>query len=435
MATGATSEHLLGEVMLHEPVMQQSYLLEEFDQSYQPIATIQPGAPIEFLVKNSEKLYLDLNDSKLRVKLRILKKDKTALAANAPNTSPVNLMLHSLFQEMTIQLNGKTVTDPSNLYPYRAYMETLLNYGKEVQKFKLLTEGWVIDTSAHMDEATANHNKGLVERQKLAAESREIELTGRPHLDLFQQDKLIPPGIDMTVKLIPSSDKFVLMCGDANFEPWVEIKEVNLIVHKKQLTSAAELAHRQLVQEQNFRIPFTRVSMKHMAIPANSQSISLDNLFSGPLPDLVVMGFVADDAHAGSYTRNPFNFQNFRLKRIELLRNGTKVPRYGYTPAFATNNYNKDYLSFQAQLGFANGERCVNLTPEQWSNGFTLYAFKLTDGPIGSGTVGPRSHSSTGSVRVEFEFEVAPTANLKLIVMSQTLGILEVDQFNNIVVS
>ena len=244
----ATSEHLMDEVMLFDPVKQQSYLLDEFEINYQPLASIQPGAPIEFYVKNSKQLYLDLNNSKIRVRLQIQKGDGTNLAAgDAAKTGPVNLLLHSLFREVTVEFNNKTVTDPSNLYPYRAYLETLLNYGNEAQKYKLLAEGWVLDTSAHMDEATPKDNKGYVERKKYADGSIEIELMGRPHVDMFQQNKLIPPGIDMHVKLVPSDDKFVLMSAeDDAVKPKVTIKEVVLIVHKKQLTDAAEVAHRQL---------------------------------------------------------------------------------------------------------------------------------------------------------------------------------------------
>ena len=77
----------------------------------------------------------------------------------------------------------------------------------------------------------------------------------------------------------------------------------------------------------------------------------------------------------------------------------------------------------------------MNLTPAEWADGFNLYSFKITDGPIGSGTAGPRSHAEMGSVRLEFDFEMAPAGNLKLIIMYQKLGIFEIDEFNNIIVS
>ena len=64
-----TRDMLMNEVMLFEPIMQQSYLQNEFVRKFHPIANIQPGSPIVFLVKNSEKLYLDLNNSRIMVRL------------------------------------------------------------------------------------------------------------------------------------------------------------------------------------------------------------------------------------------------------------------------------------------------------------------------------------------------------------------------------
>ena len=66
---------------------------------------------------------------------------------------------------------------------------------------------------------------------------------------------------------------------------------------------------------------------------------------------------------------------------------------------------------------------------------FNHYLFKITDGLIGSNTVGPRLHSETGSARLEFDFETAPQGNLKLIIMYQMLGIYEIDRWKDIVVS
>ena len=281
----AIEEMLTSEVMLFQPIMQQSYLQKEFDRKFSPIATIQPGSPIEFLVKASEKLYLDLNSSRIVVRGQIVKKDGTALGdAAACKTGAVNLLLHSLFKDVTVQFNNKTVSDPSNMYAYRAYLETLVNASIDAQKSRLQTEGWFKDDSAHIDEDAPDANKGLVSRRKYCVDSSEFILIGRPHADMFHIDKLIPPGIDMSIKFLPNDDKFILMTTEgANFGPKVVIKEMSLIIHTKQLSNSTEIAHRALVHEKNMRLPYTRVLMKHIAIPSGSSTICLDNIFTGPL--------------------------------------------------------------------------------------------------------------------------------------------------------
>ena len=431
-----TSEHMLGEVMLFDPVMHQSYLLSEFNREFKPIASIQPGAPIEFNVKGSQKLYVDLNNSRIKVLFQVLAEDgATALgAANAIKTSMVNLPFNTMWKEASLELNGKTVSDPNSMYNYRAYLETLIEYNSHVKKTRLLTEGWHQDKpGAEIEETDPANNAGLVARKDYCAASPKVEMVGRPHLDLFHQDKLIPPGVDLALKLLPADNAFALISHD--IKPKIKIHDVTFIVRTKQLTESAELAHRELVLQQNYRLPFTRVQMKHFAIAKDLSTIRLEGIFNGPLPDLVVVGLVGDKEFAGDYKANPYAFRNFGVKRIEMTRNGVRCPRHGYTPNFQTKEYIKDYITFQEQLGFDQGDKCVHLTPAEWADGFNLYTFKLTDGPIGSGTYGPRSQSNNGSASLEIEFAAATAKDLKLVVMYQGQGILEIDQFNNIVVS
>ena len=48
--------------------------------------------------------------------------------------------------------------------------------------------------------------------------------------------------------------------------------------------------------------------MKHLSIPANQTSINFDNIFTGFLPDLVIVGLMSDADLAGGYQRNSFNY-------------------------------------------------------------------------------------------------------------------------------
>ena len=67
-----------------------------------------------------------------------------------------------------------------------------------------------------MDEADPKDNAGLVERKKYCVNSPDIVLIGRPHTDVFHIYKLIPPGIDVSIKLMPNDYKFLIMCGDGD---------------------------------------------------------------------------------------------------------------------------------------------------------------------------------------------------------------------------
>ena len=78
-----------------------------------------------------------------------------------------------------------------------------------------------------------------------------------------------------------------------------------------------------------------------------------------------MMGFVTDTTFAKGYTDNPYNFNNFKIKLINLLCNGMPVPRFSYQPNVTKKIYNTDYYTFQEQLGFDQGDRCENLTNDE----------------------------------------------------------------------
>ena len=369
---------------------------------------------------------------------KITKADGTNIDQNT--AAPVNLTLHSMFREIGMELNGRNVGDTSQLYPYRSNWETLLNYSKETQETRLLCEGWTKDTSGQIGVTPlGGNNAGLNARAVDFARSAVVELIGRPHLDVWHQERLIPPNVDLHMRLMPSTDNFVIKSAapdqnavQENFK--MVIQSVTLIIHTKQLTSTAHEALMELLLHQNMRLHYSRVQMKHLSIPANQTSINFDNVFTGALPDLVIVGLVRDVDLAVGYQRNPFNFQNFGVNRIQLKRNGTSVPRDGYTPNFANGGYKRAYMQFLQELECDTGDKCVNLTPSEWANGYTLYAFKITDGPIGPGTYGPRSKSATGSARLEISFAAGVNENIKVIVYYQMLGRIEFDQHKAVIV-
>ena len=141
-----------------------------------------------------------------------------------------------------------------------------------------------------------------------------------------------------------------------------------------------------------------------------------------------------DADFAGGYQRNPFNFQNFGVNRIELKHNGTYRPSEGYTPIFEDGQYIKAYITFRQELDCDTGDKCVSYTPFEWANGHMLYALKITDGPIGQSTYGPRSKSATRSARLEMSFAAAVNKNIKVILLYQMLCRIEFDRFNAVLV-
>jgi len=107
----------------------------------------------------------------------------------------VSLLLHSMFSQVDVTLNGKLISSSTNTYPCRPMIETLLSYGEDAKKSQLSAELSYKDEADRMDEtvivAANNHNpnSGLQKRRALA--SKEFDMIGLIHCDIFLQERYL----------------------------------------------------------------------------------------------------------------------------------------------------------------------------------------------------------------------------------------------------
>jgi len=109
---------------------------------YKPIASIDKTS-IEFLIPGDSDTYIDL-DLKLYIRGKLMKEDGTL--GEIDYTAGINNLLHSLFNHCSTSLNGTQITQATELYNYRAYLETLLTYGSDAAESHLKNVLWHLDT-------------------------------------------------------------------------------------------------------------------------------------------------------------------------------------------------------------------------------------------------------------------------------------------------
>ena len=425
-------ESIPNEFDYFEPKPVQAVIQNEFDRCAHPVAAPTSGNPIEFEIRSGPNLYLDLNKTKLALRVKIVNADGSNLADDAA-VGPVNLFLHSLFSSIEMKLCERDIHHQNTLYPYRAFLETLVSYTDDVAKTRLLTEGWIRDTSGHFDDFRITDevaNVGFKARQRNWRGSATVTLIGRLHLDLFHQHLTIPPGCPIRLRLIPSADQFILKKPAGNADIYkVQIVDAKLWVHSKEVSPNFALAQESMLREHNIRLPFTKTEMKTLTIPTGSTSIDFDGVYSGILPERTVVGLVLDQRVTGHWNRNPFVFQHFNLSSIVLNVNGENLPRIAYQPNFAaaSSEYIREYLGVLEGLSIDTGNKSIALTPTEWANDYPLFIFRISPG-------GLPTLPKTGAANLSIKFR-DPTPNIiTIIVYSEFSNFLEIDRDRNLVI-
>ena len=184
----------------------QTSLEDENFTEYHPVSVFTSTGPIEFTVSAENSNYIDLANSFLYVRASVTGSDGSDLAKDVEIAPECNF-LHTLWSQIDVYLNGSLVTQSNNNYPYRAYIENLLNFGQEAKTSLLSAVLWYRNTSGHFGSCTAA-NTGYTQRKVLAAESKEIDMMGKLHIDLAFQNRYLLNGVEVRLRLIRSKDLF-----------------------------------------------------------------------------------------------------------------------------------------------------------------------------------------------------------------------------------
>lgn len=392
---------------------------------YKPISSLTDDGPIEFVVPGNGDEYLDVAHTLLYVRVN-LKTDATLnsdRAGDVGNVGPVNNFLHSLFSQIDVSLNRQPISPPNNAYAYRAYIETLLNYGPAAKSSHLSSVLWYTDTAGQMDAMASPGNTGLQHRRDMMT-GKSVDLIGHVHNDLFNQDKLLLNGVEIGMKLVQARDGFALMDPTGVYKP--HITEAALFVRRVKINPSILMENERTLAKATAKYPITRVQLKSNVLHAGIHGESIDNVILGQLPKRVIIGFVKNSAYNGDRSLNPFNFDHFDINYISLSVEGVQIPSRQFQPNFEAGTFVDAYHGLFSGTGihFLNQGNCISR--DAFKKGFCLFAYDLTpDLSANSNT-----HFNLvrhGSIRIDVRFSKALPVNINCIVYAEYNNVLEID--------
>ena len=134
-----------------------------------------------------------------------------------------------MWSQIDLYLDGSLFTQSNNNYPYRAYIENLLSFGQDAKSSQFSAVLWYRHTAGQFD-IRSDANSGYTTPKALAAQSNQIDMMGRLHVELSFQNRYLLNALEVCLRLIHSKDIFCLHGNAAECK--VSLKEVVLFVHK-----------------------------------------------------------------------------------------------------------------------------------------------------------------------------------------------------------
>lgn len=392
-------EYMKSELDLFVTPPLQTNIIKTEEVSLNPISSLDNSSTLEFVSVGSGDTYRDLSSIYLRLLLSIennLKDEKTT-----PKVTLVNNILHSIFKTCNVYLNNVCVSS-DNLYHYRSYIENILSYGGDSAKTHLASCGWIMD-SGDFDSIDSN---GMKQRMKIFENKKVVELYGKVHADLFNQSKLLLNNVDLKVVLTLEKPSFYFMTDTEGKDAEIKLHAATLFMKHVTVNPDILKAHNVALTRQPATYPYKRVEVKAFTLYGGNQSLALDNIVIGQLPNLVIFAMVNSKGYNGALDRNPYNFHHFNIQRLCLNVNSVQIPAQALEFKFSNEQGNistRGYQSLFSALGIHYHDRGHQISKELYDKGAFMTAFDLTpDQCYNSHYDNLLNH---GSIRIEGRFE------------------------------
>jgi hypothetical protein len=352
----------------------------------------------------------------------------------------------------------------NTLYPYRAMLETHLNFGKEPCDSHLQTSLFYKDIASYMDEKDPRlsnpldyvkffnrealgvgvagggqptdkyGNGGLNMRWQFSRANQWVDMIGPLHGDIFLQEKYLINGVDLGVRLIRSKPKFHLMSPATDPRFRVNISDAGLYVRKVRVSDSVFLAHQHTLSRANIVYPLTHSVLKSFSIPAGNLVGPSDNIFVGQLPIEMVVVFVDSNAANGSYSKNPFNFKTMDVQQFMVKFDGVQVPAKPLTPKFVGDRSSGTFVRSYQSLFSGTGKLFTNrgsiIRRQDFPLGYAVFAFDFR------ADLGSRGHYSlrrNGCVQVDVQFREPLPNTINMIVCGEFDSFIEITRSREII--
>ena len=412
--------------------------------------------------------YYDLKESKLEIKVRLNTSGNNGVSAldGAPSDANnskyiwcVNNFGHSLFNQMNVSFNGVLMTEQSNAYHQKAYLETIQNYNREEGKTLLAPQGWVNELNV-VDHLTPT-NAGNDDEPDVDAWSGKpglVKLTSKllgkvfhtffikPHIAVFKTGKALVPNVQIDLELY-LNENYIFLFGtpdpttsNGKVIPKLEDGDIFVTLWMKKIT-LSDNVYNSLVKERslakrNVIYPVVRSEIRTFSFDGRSLEWSQDNVFLNKVPIKVIIGLMNSTNYNGDLTKYPFAYEKFGVNRVEQRIDGEVYPYRAMQ--LSGNTKARDLVVYDQWLeatGAYTHHRPNMLLPGDCGQGNNCNLYMFNNVPGDSEDPSVRNPKMTGNVSYTIKFRANVGHNVTIVIWSEYENHYEIDKFGGILYS
>ena len=333
----------------------------------------------------------------------------------------------ALFSTGEIYINDSLISMAGSNYAYRAYIESLLNYSPEAKQGWLTSEMYYQDSPGAFNSVSKSdqpYNQGMILRRELTQTSHGFDLFFKPHLELFNQERMLLP-CDVRLKFGRNPATFYLMNKSPDKPYKVIINEATMYLRTLKFKDHFEKKLLKSVEEAGgATYPMLRTHVTNFNIPSGTKSFTYPVAKLGKQAVRVFLAFIDQDAFNGDFAQNPFNFQPLSLTYAVFVLNGKQYPS---TPLKLTwdsavsGEFLRAFNELQRTTGVLQSNGGWNVDRAAYPQGFFILGQKLSEA-FSDNSFAPEQQ---GTLSISLIFKDAPSTPLTGVFVLEYQNILK----------
>ncbi|CAH3014591.1 unnamed protein product, partial [Porites evermanni] len=341
-----------------------------------------------------------------------LSADETS-ASDGDNTKYVycvNNFGHTLFNQMNVSFNGVLMTEQSNAYHQKAYLETLQNFNRQQGETTLVPQGWVneLNVAEELTPTNAGNNDKPNPNNwsgKTGLKALTSRLLGKgyhtfmikPHIAVFRTGKCLVPGVQIDLELYLNDSNLFLFDNDLSVTLWMKKVTLNASVY------ARLLKERTLSKTKKVQYPVVRSEIRTYSFDGNSTRWSQANVFLNKVHHKVIIGLMNSTNYNGSLKYYPYAHETFGWIDGE---------EYPYRSLELTGDSSAEDLLGYDRFLTASGAYKRHRLPGDWGQGKNCTLFMFNNVAGDSDDPKYRNPKIRGNVSYEIDFRAAVGHNI-----------------------
>ena len=215
-------------------------------------------------------------------------------------------------KDPVVDINNQQIYNSNGLYAHKSYISNYFKGAISEYKRVFRCEGYVYEEFPNEIMEAPLSERFFTRGMKMLSRPDGFMLYGKLGVDFFSTSELLYPNMKISLRLIRARPNFYMISDNPNVS--LGIVDCSLYTRRIALKDDYHKKRKDMLAYNPVEFNYLETLAMIFVIPARQNQFIQDNIFNNAPVRRIAIAMNTNSAFTGSYTENPFWYQQFDLR-------------------------------------------------------------------------------------------------------------------------